>query len=37
MKRRTFLALGLTAALSIPFAMTAFADGVQYKNGQTTV
>lgn len=35
MKRRTFLALGLTAALSIPFAMTAFADGVQYKNGQT--
>ena len=35
MKRRTFLALGLTAALSIPFAMTAFADGSQYKAGQT--
>ena len=35
MKRRTFLALGLTAALSIPFAMTAFADGSQYKPGQT--
>ncbi len=35
MKRRTFLALGLTAALSIPFAMTAFADGNQYKAGQT--
>ena len=35
MKRRTFLALGLTSALSIPFAMTAFADNVQYKNGQT--
>lgn len=35
MKRRTFLALGLTAALSIPFAMTAFADGNQYKVGQT--
>lgn len=35
MKRRTFLALGLTAALSLPFAMSAFADDVQYKNGQT--
>lgn len=35
MKRRTFLALGLTAALSIPFAMTAFADESQYKAGQT--
>lgn len=30
MKRRTFLALGLTAALSIPFAMTAFAEGSKY-------
>lgn len=35
MERRTFLALGLTTALSIPFAMTAFADGIQYKAGQT--
>nr|DAV47055.1 MAG TPA: hypothetical protein [Caudoviricetes sp.] len=34
-KRRAFLALGLTAALSIPFAMTAFADESQYKAGQT--
>ena len=35
MKRRTFLALGLTAALSIPFAMTAFAEGEQYTAGQS--
>lgn len=35
MKRRTFLALGLTAVLSIPFATTAFADESQYKTGQT--
>lgn len=34
MKRRTFLALGLTAALSIPFAMTAFAEGEKYSAGQ---
>lgn len=35
MKRRTFLALGLTTVLSLPFAMSAFADDVQYRNGQT--
>lgn len=35
MKRRTFLALGLTAALSIPFTMTAFADDESYSAGQT--
>lgn len=33
MKRRTFLALGLAAALSIPFATTAFAAETQYKKG----
>lgn len=33
MKRRTFLALGLTAALSIPFAMTSFAADDRYKTG----
>ena len=37
MKRRTFLALGLTAALSIPFAMTAFADSSQYTPGENVV
>nr|DAF40239.1 MAG TPA: hypothetical protein [Caudoviricetes sp.] len=35
MKRRTFLALGLTAVLSIPFAMTAFADDPQYSRGKS--
>lgn len=34
MKRRTFLALGLVTALSIPFSMTAFAEEPQYKAGQ---
>lgn len=34
MKRRTFLALGLTAVLSLPFAMSAFADDAQYTVGQ---
>lgn len=34
MKRRTFLALGLTALLSIPFATTAFAEEPQYTVGQ---
>ena len=34
MKRRTFLALGLAAALSLPFALSASAEETQYTVGQ---